>query len=58
MNGEPVRPYRGPWQTIFVAWAANFALLFILAWIWGAYRACTGPGSSLLPAAVQEDRLT
>ena len=39
---EPVRPYRGPWETIFFAWAALIVPFILVIWCAIRYRVCTG----------------
>jgi hypothetical protein len=51
---EPLRPYRGPWETIFFAWAALIVPFILFIWVTMAYQSCTGQASNRAPADAEE----
>ena len=53
MNEAP-RPYRGPWETIFFAWAALIVPFILFIWVTMAYQSCTGQASNRALAGAEE----
>jgi hypothetical protein len=53
MNETP-RPYRGPWETIFFAWAILIVPFILFIWVTMAYQSCTGQASHWAPAGAEE----
>ena len=51
---EPVRPYRGPWETIFFAWAALVVPFILFIWVTMVYQSCTGQASNRAPVDADE----
>ena len=51
---EPLRPYRGPWETIFFAWAALIVPFILFIWVTMAYQSCTGQTSNRAPTGADE----